>query len=169
MAHGNQPSMSEGPAAPLPPPSPPLPPRTAKQKALANLIRNIPQVEGAETPETSPDTSTISTGEQQGGAIHDLSPTEPWSPEPSITEGSMEWDPFDESQELQLDGGIDDSTAFEIVFEPRVFNADIHSEEYVISLDAISSSVGSGQIQLSGLKTTNINIKMASWSCGTSR
>jgi hypothetical protein len=118
MAHGNQPSMSEGPAAPLPPPSPPLPPRTAKQKALANLIRNIPQVEGAETPETSPDTSTISTGEQQGGAIHDLSPTEPWSPEPSITEGSMEWDPFDESQELQLDGGIDDSTAFDIVFEP---------------------------------------------------
>ncbi len=52
---------------------------------------------------------------------------------------------------------------------PHVFNADIHSEEYVISLDAISSSVGSGQIQLSGLKTTNGNIKMASWSCGTSR
>jgi hypothetical protein len=52
---------------------------------------------------------------------------------------------------------------------PRVFNADIHSEEYVIYLDAISSSAGSGQIQLSGLKTTNNNIKMASWSCGTSR
>jgi hypothetical protein len=52
---------------------------------------------------------------------------------------------------------------------PRVFDADIHSEEYVISLDAISSSAGSSQIQLSGLQTTNGTFKMASWSCGTSQ